>query len=1108
MKPLPRLLPVLASLLFCFFAGSQLYSQVKVQYENSWEAIVKGYKYKQNGEYEQALTEYEKVHEGDTNFFPYALPEKMSVYALLENYEKVKELGDEYWFFRHKLPTEFYLSYGTALDQLEKYEEAQSMYRQLLKEFPLNYSLWYNYGVSLKLDEKYDEAWEVFQKTIEVNPLYDRVHLQIADLALRQQHTAKGLMALNMYLTLGGTNRNTFNTLSYANSIANSKYWSEDDYEEITGVDIGSNGEYSTIDELLHNYAAIDKKYKTGSKLDFDLIKQTHLLIESINEFPEKQGDFWHDNYIWFYKKMKSDDMFEDWSYLISSYVTNDKMKRIISRKSKNIDGALSWSHKAIDIHHRNVDLSFIDLGKVKVLRNEEKNYYTYALGDFEYTEGSDNIRGDVTFYNQAGRVSAKGTFDDDYKRHGNWKFYFPNGYLKEEISYDHGTAKDSGRVYEDNGLIKYELNYADGKIHGDIKIYDKGILDRILPYTHGEVDEGLFTKFHTIGAKSYSYNLKGGNAHGPYKSYYNTGDLRAEGTYDEGNYTGERKVYFRDGKLSYLEHYEDGEKNGEYESYYSDGQLHTKGIYVKGNKSGDWKTYHRDGKISMEQSFDENGKLTGHEKKYTLDGVLLYDKFFKKGELEEYTYFDKDGNALVREETKRRKLNFKALYHNGQLEEEGVIEKSERHGEWKTYYTNGALETVKTYDEGKLKGEYKKYLPNGEIEINYPYNKQGEATGYYTDRFRNKNIYRQGYLKDGSFNGPWKYYTRDGEESSSMFYIEGDKNGFARYRTKSGIMTRTEYIEKGDKKFTVYHDSNGAPLDTLFHIPAVTKKTLRACKACPIYFEVPLKNNVYHGTATYYWPNDQISAQGEYFEGNQNGIWKGYHVNGKLQYEGEYNHGDKHGVWKYYHDNGELKEIYNYLNGKLNGERKSFNKSGEITFNANYRHENLHGDVKYYIGAKNDHTRDYYDGVLMSYTYKKNGKTITVPVENESVKAEITWDNGKTARIFTLENGYLQNEYIKYFQNGKMYSKVNYQDDWLHGEYYVYHPNGNIKEDSKLNYGRLTVEQILLHSNGEVYRQMPFVRGSRHGTAKYYDENGALTETRVYFNGTLIEIK
>lgn len=243
MKPYSKSLFTAVVLLFTLLLNNPIFAQVKVHYEDSWESIVKGYKYKQNGDYEQALTEYEKVHEGDTNFFKYALPEKMSVYALLENYDKVKELGDEYWYFRHKLPTEFYLSYGTALDKLEMYGEAQSIYRQLLKEFPLNYSLCYNYGVSLKLEEKYEKAWDVFQKTIEINPLYDRVHLQVADLALRQKQTARGLMALNMYLTLATENRNTLSTLGYANSISNSKYWNDEDYEEIKGVDLGRNSE-------------------------------------------------------------------------------------------------------------------------------------------------------------------------------------------------------------------------------------------------------------------------------------------------------------------------------------------------------------------------------------------------------------------------------------------------------------------------------------------------------------------------------------------------------------------------------------------------------------------------------------------------------------------------------------------------------------------------------------------------------------------------------------------------------------------------------------------------------------------------------------------------
>lgn len=339
------------------------------------------------------------------------------------------------------------------------------------------------------------------------------------------------------------------------------------------------------------------------------------------------------------------------------------------------------------------------------------------------------------------------------------------------------------------------------------------------------------------------------------------------------------------------------------------------------------------------------------------------------------------------------------------------------------------------------------------------------------------------------------------------MFYVDGNKNGFGRYRTKNGVMTRTEYLEDGEKKFSVYHDTSGAPLDTLFHIPSVKKKSLRMCADCHTYFEVELMNNVYHGTAIYRYPNGDTASFGDYFEGDKNGEWRSYYINGSLEYKGVYEHGNKQGEWRHYHRNGELSEIYNYFNGKLHGERKSFNSSGDVTFHANYRHGSYHGEVKYYIDAKNDHTRTYYDGILKSYSYKKNGETITVPVENETVRAEITWDNGTMARVFTLKNGYLQNDYIKYFENGDLYSKVSYKDDWLHGDYETYYSNGNTNEKSKYEYGRLIGTQLLHHSNGELRRKMNFTRGTRFGEATYYDENGNLTETRIYYDGVLIDI-
>src|SRR5690606_21854366 len=140
------------------YSYTPLFGQTKLSYESSVDLLTEAGQLKKNEEYKKAVELLEQINDGDSLFFTYALWEKMSCYTSLEMYSKVKEIGDQYWFFRDKLPTEFYLAYGTALDFLELYEEAENMYKVLLKEFPTNYSLWYNYGISLSKSGRHQEA--------------------------------------------------------------------------------------------------------------------------------------------------------------------------------------------------------------------------------------------------------------------------------------------------------------------------------------------------------------------------------------------------------------------------------------------------------------------------------------------------------------------------------------------------------------------------------------------------------------------------------------------------------------------------------------------------------------------------------------------------------------------------------------------------------------------------------------------------------------------------------------------------------------------------------------------------------------------------------------
>ena len=65
------------------------------------------------------------------------------------------------------------------------------------------------------------------------------------------------------------------------------------------------------------------------------------------------------------------------------------------------------------------------------------------------------------------------------------------------------------------------------------------------------------------------------------------------------------------------------------------------------------------------------------------------------------------------------------------------------------------------------------------------------------------------------------------------------------------------------------------------------------------------------------YYDNGKLYFEGEYLNGQRNGIGKEYDYKGKLKFESIYLNGKRNGKGKEYYDNGILKFEGEYLNGE-----------------------------------------------------------------------------------------------------------------------------------------------------------------------------------------------
>jgi|GEM_PF-1760782 len=1083
-------------------------AQDKIFYAPSYDILVKGQKYYEDDNYKLALDEYNKVYEGDSLYFEYAVHMKMAALNALEEYQKVKEIGDKYWYFRHDLPTEFYLNYGTALDELKEFDKAQDMYKSILKEYPMNYSLWYNLGISQYLEGDYKEAYLTFKKTIEINPFYDRVHLMMAKMAFFEKQTSKGLMAIGMYLMHSVNKRNNFAELGNGDYMASTKYWADEDFNGSNGLDLDGNAEFESIDQLVHNYVALREKYKIPSKLSFPLIKQLHLIATQLKEQGGNENDYWYKTYGKFYVELLNNNQFAGFSYLISNYVENEKMKAIVTKNAKVSEAAYSWANNYLTANSKEADLTFIGLGKTHVDRNSKLHYIDMS-GNFELKNNDQMVVGDTKFYSSSGRMTSEGTFNENGKKEGLWKYYSNSGRLKEKQLMKNGEGADTAFVYQPNGLLNLKLPYKDNKIDGDVLIYENGILTRSIPYKAGVIGSGDYIEYYPIGTIKTKYAIIDGKGNGRGSYLYDSGETYREGTLKDGKLEGERITYFRTGAVSYKENFINDERDGEYISYYLDGQIEAKGQYKLGKKIGTWEYYLQNGNKRKVQNFDEDGKENGQETEYAKGGWKLSEHSFNKGIIDAYKYFNEKGEIISQGERKKGTLDFAAYYQNGVKSSEGTVGKLGSEGEWKFYSYNGSLEKIENYKDDKQVGEYKEFYPNGELEVGYKLNDEGNSEGYYQDNYRTKTLFSQGYLKENHNDGPWITYYKDKSVSSNRFYCNEELEGFYTIYDVMGRPSQSTYYKEGVNMFEIYYDTAGVAFDTVFQIPGKRKISLRRYADGPVFMTVDVLNNQYHGEQVFLYPDGSIEAKGNMFNGSRQGIWKTYHPNGQLYSEGNYISGDMDGEWKYYNEQGILTRRSHYEGNKRHGLDETFDDDGDIDFKANYYYGDLHGDVYYYVGKKQDHQRKYNYGYIESYTYiDKDGKEVTKEMTSETASITTYWKNGKKAREFTVNKGWFEGPYKKYYENGQLAEEETFLNDQDTGSDKNYFENGKLESEGQYDKGDRVGLFTTYYQNGHKRSEVHYVLDELQGEAIYYNMDGSVNRRVTYVDGNVISIQ
>lgn len=193
------------------------------------------------------------------------------------------------------------------------------------------------------------------------------------------------------------------------------------------------------------------------------------------------------------------------------------------------------------------------------------------------------------------GALKAEGAYRNDEK-YGPWKYFYPDGSLEQEGSYLRGLPDGFWVWYHPNGQEWREEEYVMGKEDGPSLEYDKE--GQII--AQGEYIEG--------------------EKEGPWKFKLN--DYREEGAYFEGRRQGSWRHYQLSPEAEQLIFeglYENGVPQGLHQYFWPNGQLRRRGQYRNGRKDGIWEYFNKEGLriLSIQYSEGEETHYDGKKINY-----------------------------------------------------------------------------------------------------------------------------------------------------------------------------------------------------------------------------------------------------------------------------------------------------------------------------------------------------------------------------------------------------------------------------------------------------------------------------------------------------------
>ena len=207
--------------------------------------------------------------------------------------------------------------------------------------------------------------------------------------------------------------------------------------------------------------------------------------------------------------------------------------------------------------------------------------------------------------YNELGQKVSEGIIDEQGRRMGPWKDFYPDGKLRAEGSYADNQRSGTWTYYFHDGGVEQKGRFERDRFMGLWNwYYPNGNKWREESYFNGRED-GMFVEYDPHGNILTKGDYIGGEKEGEW--IYHVGDHEERGSYVVGLREGIWRYYYADGTLEYEGSYSQGNPDKRHKYYYPDGTLKEEQYYEMGIREKNWKKYDEEGNLEMTITYKNN---------------------------------------------------------------------------------------------------------------------------------------------------------------------------------------------------------------------------------------------------------------------------------------------------------------------------------------------------------------------------------------------------------------------------------------------------------------------------------------------------------------------